>query len=327
MENNVGEGIPVNVMRWWARVDATRAKLVRPALVRLSWAATKFAKPMGTGWPRQTNAGVGLKRRWGAESMSVGIVTTVVAQSGTADHRTIANAVASAPAGGRVLVRPGTYEEQVLIDRDLELVADGASGSVRIVAPGTCVTVVQGSVSLRGLTLWQGQPSQPKPGVFGRLASRAPAPEPVPAGDELKTAAVELRAGLLRLDDCSISAASGCAIMTGRPNTRVEVRRTQVHRVTEGIAIVGGATGLIEDCQFSEWVRDAVWVSRPSSRLEIRRCTFRESQGQPIYVDKSGTALIETAISRTHGSASLWPTRGRRPSFGGARSEGARPRD
>lgn len=50
----------------------------------------------------------------------------VVAPDGPADHRTIAEAVAAAIDGDVVLIRPGTYEESVLVTKGIELRGDGA---------------------------------------------------------------------------------------------------------------------------------------------------------------------------------------------------------
>ena len=216
--------------------------------------------------------------------------TAIVGQDGQAEHRTIASAIGVAQGGARILIRAGTYPEHLRVERDVELVADGPPGSVKVVAPDTCLAIVGGSVTVRGVTFWQGQP---KASGMTRLLGRSNQNEPVIAAKvEPQFAAVQINAGTLTLEDCSISAASGLAIGTGRSGTRIEIRRTRIHRVTGGIAVLGGATGLIEDCEFSEWALDAIWASRAWA-VEVRGCRFKSSPGQAIYADKAATAIVE----------------------------------
>ena len=63
----------------------------------------------------------------------------VVDQSGNGDFTTISAAVEAAVAGDTILVRPGTYEESVAIDKDIEILGDASDSStviVRIAADG-----------------------------------------------------------------------------------------------------------------------------------------------------------------------------------------------
>src|SRR6516225_8499553 len=48
-------------------------------------------------------------------------MTLTVAPQGVADLKTIQEAVRCARAGARILVRPGRYEEGIVLDRDLEI--------------------------------------------------------------------------------------------------------------------------------------------------------------------------------------------------------------
>src|SRR5689334_2761790 len=54
-------------------------------------------------------------------------VTLTVAPSGPADFTSVTQAVYGAPAGARIAIRPGRYEEGVVLDKPLELVGDGPS--------------------------------------------------------------------------------------------------------------------------------------------------------------------------------------------------------
>lgn len=68
--------------------------------------------------------------------------THVVAADGSGDFSTIAEAVAAAAEGDTVLVRPGSYVEAILIDKDITLAGDGAREDIVISPPEDGPTTV-----------------------------------------------------------------------------------------------------------------------------------------------------------------------------------------
>jgi hypothetical protein len=67
--------------------------------------------------------------------VSLAAVTVGTCQSGKKSYTTISAAIAAAPAGGVVNVCPGTYAEQLLIDKPLTI--QGVNGTPTIVSPST----------------------------------------------------------------------------------------------------------------------------------------------------------------------------------------------
>jgi hypothetical protein len=61
--------------------------------------------------------------------------TIVVAQDGSGDVRSITEAVAMATDGDVILVRPGTYREAVVVDKDISIRGDGAREEIVVEAP------------------------------------------------------------------------------------------------------------------------------------------------------------------------------------------------
>src|SRR5207245_2520824 len=77
-----------------------------------------------------------------------------VSPGGRGDFRSITEALRSAEPGARIVVRPGVYREQLVVDRPVELVGEGDLNDVMLLAPsGPCLVVAGGDVSLGGLTL------------------------------------------------------------------------------------------------------------------------------------------------------------------------------
>ncbi|MFV2062840.1 MAG: pectinesterase family protein [Chloroflexota bacterium] len=59
----------------------------------------------------------------------------VVAQDGSGDHTTIAEAVEAASDGDTLLVRPGTYEEALVVEKDISILGDGDAALVVVATP------------------------------------------------------------------------------------------------------------------------------------------------------------------------------------------------
>jgi hypothetical protein len=65
----------------------------------------------------------------------IGPRTIVVAPDGSGDARTITEAVAMAGDGDAILIRPGIYQESVVVDKDISIRGDGAREDIVVEAP------------------------------------------------------------------------------------------------------------------------------------------------------------------------------------------------
>ncbi|MFV2063829.1 MAG: right-handed parallel beta-helix repeat-containing protein [Chloroflexota bacterium] len=61
--------------------------------------------------------------------------TIVVDQAGGGDYTTIGAAVDAAEDGDTIMIRPGTYSESVIVDKDLRILGDGESDSIVVDIP------------------------------------------------------------------------------------------------------------------------------------------------------------------------------------------------
>jgi nitrous oxidase accessory protein NosD len=99
----------------------------------------------------------------------------VVAQDGSGDHTAIADAVEAAVDGDTIFVRPGTYAESVVIDKDITLAGEGDVADIVVSAPndgpkarvrkdggseaGYAFHLIDSNADVSGLT-FSGRPSQ-----------------------------------------------------------------------------------------------------------------------------------------------------------------------
>jgi len=81
-------------------------------------------------------------------------LAVTVAPTGTADFRTLQEAIRRAQPGARILVRPGRYEEGVVLDKSLEILGDGRREEIIVESPDFhCLAIQTGAASIKGLTL------------------------------------------------------------------------------------------------------------------------------------------------------------------------------
>ena len=78
----------------------------------------------------------------------------VVAADGSGDYASIDAAVLAVDTGKRISVRPGTYQETVVLDRSIEIVGDGPTDAIILIGPGAAGlwSMSTGSI-VRGLTI------------------------------------------------------------------------------------------------------------------------------------------------------------------------------
>ena len=151
----------------------------------------------------------------------------VVAPLGSAHHRTISDAISAADPGTRVIVRPGTYREAVIIGKPVELLADQTGGDVVIeAADGDCNTVQTDHAVVRGFT----------------LRSRA-------ATKSKKHYGVNITQGFLLLEDCDVTSDSLACVVIHGAGTSPHIRKCRIHDGAQtGLLAYRKAGGLVEDC-------------------------------------------------------------------------------
>ncbi|MEY9932108.1 Holliday junction resolvasome RuvABC ATP-dependent DNA helicase subunit/nitrous oxidase accessory protein NosD [Catenulispora sp. GP43] len=197
----------------------------------------------------------------------------VVAPDRADAYPTITAALRQARDGALVSIAPGTYPEQVVLDRVVTLAAEQAAGSVRIEggAGGSALIVDADAVQLSGLVL-------------------------IGAGDQAP--AVEVRRGEAAFDDCEIGGAAWAAMLAHHAGT-LAVRGCRVtNRTGAGIVVTsGGAAGttganIVENTVIEDVGSSAIVVAE-TGRLTAKGCTVTGPVGNGIVVNGTAHAIVE----------------------------------
>lgn len=138
------------------------------------------------------------------------------------DFPTITEAITAAKAGDRILIRPGLYQEGLVIDKPLELLGDGELGEVVIQATGKDVVLFKTTM-----------------GRISNLSLRQ-----IGGG---KWYCVDIAQGRLELEGCDITSQSlACVAIHGGADP--QLRRNRIHDGTQtGVFIYEKGQGTLED--------------------------------------------------------------------------------
>jgi Holliday junction resolvasome RuvABC ATP-dependent DNA helicase subunit/nitrous oxidase accessory protein NosD len=225
-----------------------------------------------------------------------------VAPGGWGSHRTIGAAVRAASDGAVVSVQPGVYQEAVVLDRDVTVVAAKGAGTVRVVSPrGPALTVHGCAATVRDLAVE----------TPGEVAVLLRGGSPVLEGCEVSGGRVEISAdadctlrrcdvhdaehagvyltGTSRglIEDCTVRSVGGDGIRLDDA-ARAECVRTTVERVLgSGLHLSGDAGGVFADCEIGRCGDAAVLVAAPAHPL-LRGCRLHDTGAQGVRIE--GTA-------------------------------------
>jgi parallel beta-helix repeat protein len=139
------------------------------------------------------------------------------------DYATVGEAIKAARAGDRILVRPGLYEEGLVVDRPLEILGDGPVQDIEIRARGADAVLFGASIGLiANLTLRQD-------------------------GGDGVWYAVDVAQGRLELEGCDItSQSSSCVGIHGGADPRL--RNNRIHDgKASGVNVYDNGRGRLED--------------------------------------------------------------------------------
>lgn len=195
----------------------------------------------------------------------------VVSADGRGAYRSIGEALASATDGDRILVRPGVYDEALVLDRRVEIAGDGPLGRIVVRSgSGSCVRIETEEATVRGLTLRSVAGLQDQ-GFF----------------------AVDVPGGRLVLEDCDVSSDSLAGIGIHGSGAQPVVRRCVVRDGADaGIYAFDGAGGTIEACDVRGNRNIGVAITEGASPL-LRRCRISEGANAGVVSWSGGRGTLE----------------------------------
>ncbi|RKT56739.1 right-handed parallel beta-helix repeat-containing protein [Saccharothrix australiensis] len=178
----------------------------------------------------------------------------------------IGAALAHASSDAMISIRPGRYEENLVIDEMVTLTAADGPGTVEVRArSGSVLTCTADAVQLNGLVL---------------------------GSDDAELAAVDVPRGEVAMDSCRLHGASWAALVT-RAEGSVVLRGCAVDNPGgAGLVIASPVTSTVEDTELAGLGSSGFVVTERGSAV-LRRCSVRRVGGNGICVNGDARAVVE----------------------------------
>lgn len=205
----------------------------------------------------------------------------VVARSG-GDYTSINAAIAAAEPKSRILVRPGTYRESIILDKPIEINGDGSYDQVIIESSrGNCISMQTDKAIVRNLTLR---------GCAGQQGG--------------KYHAVDIPQGKLLLENCDISSDSLAGVAIHNFSARPIVRQCVIHDSKgDGVLVYENGQGEIDSCDIFGNAPGGISIKDGGNPI-LRNCTIHDNKSG-VWIYRSGQGVIETCDIFGHDNAGV----------------------
>jgi parallel beta-helix repeat protein len=184
------------------------------------------------------------------------------------DFTTVGAAIEAAQPGDRILIRPGLYEEGLVVDKPLEILGDGPVAEIEIRARGADAVLFQASTGrVANLTLRQ-------------------------AGGEGDWFGVDITQGRLDLEGCDISSQS-LACVAIRNGADPRLRRNHIHGGKQsGVRAYDGGLGTLEDNDITANTLSGVQIMTGGNPT-LRRNQIHDGKASGVFVYDDGLGTLE----------------------------------
>ncbi|HLL72503.1 MAG TPA: pectinesterase family protein, partial [Pyrinomonadaceae bacterium] len=198
----------------------------------------------------------------------------VVALDGSGDFPTLTEAVRRAPAGSRLLVRPGIYNGGLWIDKPVEIVGDGEREQIVVRATtSSCLVMQADAATIRNLTL-RGQARAGGANNDGFFA-------------------IDISHGRPLFDGCDISSDSLACVAIHNPSAAPVIRNCHIHHgVDSGVFAFDGAQGVIEACEIALNSNIGIAITGSAS-TSVHGCLIHDGADAGVVVWNRATSDIE----------------------------------
>ena len=201
-------------------------------------------------------------------------LTRIVAPSG-GHYTTIAAAITASAAGDRILIRPGEYDESLIIDKDLDIRGDGRAEQITV-----------RSVDAPVISLRAGRAQ------ISNLTIRRPTAEGTQLEADALTGAVQIEGGQPVVRDCDISSRVGSGILI-QGNAAPVVRANRIHgNKHAGVSVVDQGRGTFEGNDISVNAFNGVAVASGADPV-VRTNRVHDNKQSGVYVFDQGRGTFE----------------------------------
>jgi parallel beta-helix repeat protein len=199
----------------------------------------------------------------------------VVDVRGRGTYTTINAALKAAPAGARIIVRPGVYQESLVLDKLITIEGDGIREQIIIETQDTsCIVMNTEVATISGLSLRS----------FAKSESNK----------RKKIFAVDIPQGNLLLHDCEVTSMSHACIAIYNARTRPNIVDCLIQNGKIAILIEKSASGVIQGCEIANNDQVGIEIAGRANPT-VRNCAIHHNTNfaSGIRVHHAGNGVIE----------------------------------
>ncbi|WP_417914424.1 right-handed parallel beta-helix repeat-containing protein [Candidatus Electronema sp. JM] len=216
---------------------------------------------------QQIAAALHRSKKESARAASVQSPTVIVDQKGRGDYATITDALKAVKAGTRILVRPGLYEESIVLDKPVEIIGDGNRDDIVIESSGKDVVLFQAKIGrIANLTLRQA-------GETGY--------------------GVSITKGRFEMEDCDISSQDRACVGI-HDDADARLYHNRIHNgKTSGIIACFSGKGTLQDNEIIANAMYGIAIGMGGGNLTVRRNIITNNGKYGIWISDKGGGIFE----------------------------------
>jgi F-box protein 11 len=194
------------------------------------------------------------------------VKSVTVALSG-ADYSNLSSAIKHVPEKTRILVRPGTYTESIVLDKNIEIVGDGPREQIVLLSKNAnCIRIATDSAAVSGMTI---------------------------RGLAQNHFAIDIPLGRFHLSDCIVTCEAQTCIGIHNSTAQPSIQHCIIRDGGQsGILVYDQGAGVIENCEIFANKFAGVEVKTGGKPL-IRQCKIHDGQHNDIFVHEQGEGTFE----------------------------------
>jgi len=205
---------------------------------------------------------------------------TIVSSDGNGDYATIDEAVRNARPGAAIYIRPGVYIEHLVLDKPVELIADGPLGSVTIRGNDRgCIAVSDAKVIFRGISVRS---------IAGR--------------------AIYVAKGSVEISDCDISGHAEPSVEVNEGGTAT-VQHSVLHDASHGVLLDRGGGAILTNCDIFACAEQGIAIEQRGGHVLVQNSRIHDNKREGVWIDGGGRATLsecDIASSREKACVGGW---------------------
>lgn len=196
--------------------------------------------------------------------------TIVVDQAGAGNYYSVREALEHARANMRILVRPGYYHEQLVLDKPVEIIGEGPVEQIILAyTDASCLLMQTDTALVRGLTI-RGREQQTR-----------------------QFSTIDIAVGRLLLKACDISSDAQVCIHVHNAEAEPLIQQCKIHDCRgDALYFSAGAQGMVEDCALYNNKGSALVITDRANPL-IKLCKAYQGASNGLYIYDHGKGRIE----------------------------------